>query len=146
MRCERTLSVNFRKPTDAFGILKNQNMADVLITDADHSEPGCACVGDTPDRLHEKQNFGTNPGQLRMFSYMPTATTGQLALIVVLHGCGQSAASYDYGAGWSTMADRYGFALLMPQQQRSNNPNGCFNWFQPEDAQRAAAKPPRSTR
>ena len=24
----------------------------------------------------------------------------------------------------------------MPEQQRSNNPNGCFNWFQPEDTQR----------
>jgi feruloyl esterase len=24
----------------------------------------------------------------------------------------------------------------MPEQQKSNNPNGCFNWFQPEDSQR----------
>jgi feruloyl esterase len=71
-----------------------------------------------------------------MFSHMPTHKTGQPALVVVLHGCGQSAADYNHGAGWSTLADRYGFALLMPEQQRSNNPNGCFNWFQPEDAQR----------
>ena len=40
------------------------------------------------------------------------------------------------GAGWSTLADRYGFALLMPEQQRSNNPNGCFNWFLPGDIER----------
>jgi len=43
-------------------------------------------------------------------------------------------------------ADRYGFALLMPEQTRSNNPNGCFNWFQPEDAQRAMVKLRRSIR
>ena len=58
------------------------------------------------------------------------------ALVVVLHGCTQTAASYEYGAGWSTLADRYGFALLVPEQQRANNPNGCFNWFLPGDTQR----------
>ena len=58
------------------------------------------------------------------------------ALVVVLHGCGQTAAGYDLGAGWSTLAKRYGFALLMPEQQPSNNANGCFNWFNPEDIAR----------
>nr|HEV8011561.1 PHB depolymerase family esterase [Bradyrhizobium sp.] len=36
----------------------------------------------------------------------------------------------------SSLATRYGFALLMPEQQASNNPNGCFNWFNPEDTAR----------
>jgi feruloyl esterase len=54
----------------------------------------------------------------------------------VLHGCKQTAAGYDHGAGWSTLADRYGFALLLPEQQAANNPNGCFNWFQPGDTER----------
>jgi poly(hydroxyalkanoate) depolymerase family esterase len=53
-----------------------------------------------------------------------------------LHGCGQTAAGYDIGAGWSTLAKRYGFALLMPEQQSSNNPRCCFNWFNPEDTTR----------
>src|SRR5207237_6254007 len=47
----------------------------------------------------------------------------------------------DLGAGWSTLADRYGFALLLPEQQRSNNPNGCFNWFQPEHSRRNQGEP-----
>ena len=63
------------------------------------------------------------------------------ALVVVLHGCTQTAAGYDLGAGWSTLADRYGFALLFPEQQRFNNPNGCFNWFQAEDSQRDQGEP-----
>jgi poly(hydroxyalkanoate) depolymerase family esterase len=86
--------------------------------------------------LAETRSFGSNPGQLRMFSHMPFPAVELPALVVVLHGCGQTAADYDHGAGWSTLADRYGFAVLMPEQQRSNNPNGCFNWFQPEDTQR----------
>jgi feruloyl esterase len=60
--------------------------------------------------------------------------------VVVLHGCTQSAASYNYGTGWSTLADRYGFALLLPEQQRSNNQNGCFNWFLPDDTRRGAGE------
>jgi poly(hydroxyalkanoate) depolymerase family esterase len=74
--------------------------------------------------------------EMHMFAYVPANAGDSPALVVVLHGCTQTASGYDYGAGWSTLADRYGFALLVPEQQRSNNPNGCFNWFLPEDTQR----------
>jgi poly(hydroxyalkanoate) depolymerase family esterase len=77
--------------------------------------------------LTEVHEFGSNPGALRMFKYVPAQP--EPALVVVLHGCTQTAASYDLGAGWSTLADRYGFVLLLPQQQPANNPNKCFNWF-----------------
>ncbi|MDO9061044.1 MAG: PHB depolymerase family esterase, partial [Bradyrhizobium sp.] len=86
--------------------------------------------------LVETADFGSNPGALRMFSFVPDHRAAVPALVVVLHGCGQTAAGYDLGAGWSTLARHYGFALLMPQQQSSNNSNGCFNWFNPEDTAR----------
>ncbi len=78
-------------------------------------------------RLTEVHGFGSNPGRLRMYKYVPAQP--QPALVVVLHGCTQSAASYDVGAGWSTLADRYGFMLVLPEQATANNPNRCFNWF-----------------
>jgi poly(hydroxyalkanoate) depolymerase family esterase len=86
--------------------------------------------------LVETRGFGTNPGDLRMFSYLPDSLQPAPALVVVLHGCGQTAAGYDQGAGWSMLAKHYGFALLMPEQQASNNANGCFNWFDPQDVKR----------
>lgn len=67
---------------------------------------------------------------------MPEGLPKQAPLVVVLHGCTQTAASYDHGAGWSQLADRQGFALLYPEQQRANNPNLCFNWFVPKDIER----------
>jgi poly(hydroxyalkanoate) depolymerase family esterase len=97
--------------------------------------------GPVSTRLREVHAFGSNPGNLRMFSYRPPKLAENPALVVVLHGCTQTAAGYDLGAGWSTLADRYGFALLFPEQQRSNNPNGCFNWFQAEDSQRDRGEP-----
>jgi poly(hydroxyalkanoate) depolymerase family esterase len=90
--------------------------------------------------LVEITGFGTNPGDLRMFSYVPENLQPVPALVVVLHGCGQTAAGYDLGAGWSTLAKHYGFALLMPEQQSSNNGQGCFNWFSPEDTTRGSGE------
>jgi poly(hydroxyalkanoate) depolymerase family esterase len=86
--------------------------------------------------LVEITGFGSNPGALRMFSFVPDSLQPAPALVVVLHGCGQSAAAYDLGAGWSTLAKHYGFALLMPEQASLNNAQGCFNWFNPEDTAR----------
>src|SRR5260370_31492188 len=82
--------------------------------------------------LIETTGFGSNPGGLRMFSFVPGKLQKAPGLVVVLHACGQTAAGYHLGAGWSTLAQRYGFALLTPQQQSRNNFNRCFNWFNPE--------------
>lgn len=86
--------------------------------------------------LVETTGFGSNPGDLRMFSFLPGSVAAKPALVVVLHGCTQNAAGYDVGAGWSALAERYGFALLMPEQKSANNANGCFNWFTREDTAR----------
>jgi poly(hydroxyalkanoate) depolymerase family esterase len=86
--------------------------------------------------LVEIDGFGTNPGALKMFAHVPEQLPRASALVVVLHGCGQTATGYDIGTGWSTLANRYGFALLMPEQQSANNANTCFNWFNPGDVVR----------
>jgi poly(hydroxyalkanoate) depolymerase family esterase len=90
--------------------------------------------------LHEVIRFGTNPGNLRMFAFVPANLQYPRALVVVLHGCGQTAAGYDLGAGWSTLAKRYGFAVLLPEQQVVNNANTCFNWFNPDDISRGSGE------
>src|SRR5204863_6652570 len=88
------------------------------------------------NHLTEVIGFGSNPGALRMFTYAPAKLATSPALVVVLHGCTQSAASYDLGAGWSTLAERHGFVLLLPEQPTANNPKTCFNWFLPGDTAR----------
>jgi poly(hydroxyalkanoate) depolymerase family esterase len=92
------------------------------------------------DRLSELSNFGSNPGALRARIYTPAILREKAPLVVVLHGCTQTAAGYDHGTGWSELADREGFALLFPEQQRSNNPHLCFNWFVPGDTKRDAGE------
>ena len=86
--------------------------------------------------LREVMIFGSNPGNLRMLTHMRRNLTDAPALVVALHGCTQTAADYDRGSGWSKLAYAHGFALLLPEQKRANNPNNCFNWFLPGDTSR----------
>jgi poly(hydroxyalkanoate) depolymerase family esterase len=80
--------------------------------------------------------FSPNPGNLRMFRYLPKGLKAGAPLVVVLHGCGQTASGYDTGAGWHELAAELGFAVLAPEQKAVNNPGTCFDWFNPEDITR----------
>ena len=92
------------------------------------------------DRLTDLHHFGSNPGALRARAHVPATLKPGAALVVVLHGCTQTAAAYDHGSGWSRLADRHGFAVLFPEQRRANNPNLCFNWFEPQDTRRGSGE------
>jgi poly(hydroxyalkanoate) depolymerase family esterase len=87
-------------------------------------------------RLHEVTAFGPNPGNLRMLVHAPERLSSMTPLVVALHGCNQTADEYDYGTGWSALADRLGFAVVYPEQQPTNNPKNCFSWFLPNDISR----------
>ena len=88
----------------------------------------------------EVRGFGFNPGGLRMLAYTPERLGPEAPLVVVLHGCTQRAGSHARDAGWLTLADRLGFAVLAPEQDTANNPNRCFNWFEPGDIARGAGE------
>ena len=84
--------------------------------------------------------FGSNPGNLRMLTYVPPLLPTRAPLVVVLHGCLQTARDYDEGSGWSLLARRHGFAPCVCRAVPDNNPNRCFNWFQPHDARRGSGE------
>lgn len=91
-------------------------------------------------RLAPFQGFGSNPGRLAAWAYVPQGLPEGAPLVVVLHGCTQNARGYDHGSGWTTAADEHGFAVLFPEQQRANNPNLCFNWYRTQDARRGGGE------
>ncbi|MBT2419643.1 PHB depolymerase family esterase [Streptomyces sp. ISL-22] len=86
--------------------------------------------------LKEVTGFGTNPGALRMFRYVPDGLPTGRPVVVALHGCTQNASGYGTGSGWIQLADRWGFSVVLPQQQSANNGSLCFNWFQSGDIAR----------
>jgi poly(3-hydroxybutyrate) depolymerase len=66
---------------------------------------GALAVADAAEPT-EQAAFGSNPGNLRMFSYVPAGLAPGAPLIVVLHGCKQKAATFARDAGWLALADR----------------------------------------
>lgn len=86
--------------------------------------------------LTQVSSFGSNPGNLAMFSYRPDGLPAGSPLVVAMHGCTQTANDYYTNAGWRKYADLWHFALVFPQQSSANNQNSCFNWFEPGDQNR----------
>lgn len=77
-----------------------------------------------------------NPGNLKMFLYVPDGVKKNAPVVFVLHGCLQSAEKINRQTGWSKLADINKFYLVFPQQQglrasqeiKTGNPGLCFDW------------------
>jgi poly(3-hydroxybutyrate) depolymerase len=77
---------------------------------------GCMAHAEAAEPREETE-FGSNPGNLRMFSYVPESINPAAPLIVVLHGCKQKAPTFASDAGWLALADRTKVLLLLPEQK-----------------------------
>jgi poly(hydroxyalkanoate) depolymerase family esterase len=64
-----------------------------------------------------------------------------LPLVCMLHGCTQDAASFAAATLMNDAADRHGFVVVYPQQERGDNPRCCWNWFLPEHQARGRGEP-----
>lgn len=81
-------------------------------------------------------NFGDNPGDLNMYKFTPSSTNGKAPMVIVMHGCDQQAQSFAKETGWEMLAEKHGFFLLLPEQNKGNNGMGCFTWFEKGDVTR----------
>lgn len=57
-----------------------------------------------------------------------------LPLVVMIHGCRETAGEFERGTRMNAIADREGFAVLYPDQATFANIRRCWNWFEPNTA------------
>lgn len=62
-----------------------------------------------------------------------------LPLVVMLHGCQQTAQDMALGTRMNHLADQKGFVVLYPQQSKLVQPMRCWRWFHP-DARRGLSE------
>ena len=83
------------------------------------------------ESLTEIVDFGKNPGNLKMYSHVPNNLNHSkpIPLIVVAHGCTQSAEIISNATGWNKLADSLNLIIVYPEQKQINNMGKCFNFF-----------------
>lgn len=57
-----------------------------------------------------------------------------MPLVVMIHGCKESAEEFAGGTRMNAIADREGFAVLYPDQANFANIRRCWNWFESHTA------------
>lgn len=74
-------------------------------------------------------------GEMVFYTYTPAMRpVSGMPLVVVLHGCQQTAADIAMGAGMNQLADQKGYVVLYPQQTTRANHQRCWRWFKPDAA------------
>lgn len=73
---------------------------------------------------------GKPPARLRYHLYLPRDSGKRaMPLVVMLHGCRQTARLFAKGTRMNALGDREGFAVLYLQQSSNAHPYRCWNWY-----------------
>lgn len=86
--------------------------------------------------------FSNDAGSRTYKVYVPAGTPdAPRPMMVMLHGCTQSADDFAAGTQMNRLADEHGFIVVYPEQASHANASKCWNWFKPQDQMRGAGEP-----
>ncbi len=94
-----------------------------------------------PDRFITG-SFSSDHGTRQYKLFVPGGHQGEpLPLVVMLHGCTQSADDFARGTRMNVLAAARPCFVLYPEQAQSANGSKCWNWFRSSDQMRDSGEP-----
>ena len=89
-----------------------------------------------------KRMYRGAAGSLDYRLYVPANFEGrELALVLMLHGCGQNPEDFALGTQMNALAAEFGLIVAYPRQTRRANPSCCWNWFDRRHQSRGSGEP-----
>src|ERR1700676_4478574 len=87
--------------------------------------------------------YSSPTGSRPYFVYTPTNYQAGVAvpLVVMLHGCTQTAADLAAGTQMNQLAEQQNFIVVYPQQTSAANQYLCWNWFELANQARDKGEP-----
>lgn len=113
--------------------------APVAPYDAPRQRPGIIDA-ETPGTF-QAHEFSNATGSRAYKLYVPSRSADKPPLVVMLHGCTQSADDFAAGTQMNRLAEEHGFLVVYPEQAAQANVSKCWNWFKPQDQVRDAGEP-----
>src|SRR5258708_34722685 len=95
------------------------------------------------NRMWQKYMLDHSAGSRHYLVYCPAnSQVGTVVpLVVMLHGCTQTAQEYAAGTQMNMLADQYNFIVVYPQQENAYNQYLCWNWFDSTNQSRGNGEP-----
>jgi poly(hydroxyalkanoate) depolymerase family esterase len=78
------------------------------------------------------RNFACATGQRDFRLFVPSSPK-PCGLVVMLHGCQQTAEDFALGTNMNVIAEEHDLLVAYPCQPSTANPSSCWNWFRPQD-------------
>ncbi len=95
-----------------------------------------ASLGQVTTGIH-RSGTGSRPWRL----FTPARPASPRSMLVLLHGCLQSASDIAAGSRIDSVAGAQGYYVLYPEQDSTANVRRCWNWFEPAHQRRGQGEP-----
>ncbi|MFD5127988.1 extracellular catalytic domain type 1 short-chain-length polyhydroxyalkanoate depolymerase [Streptomyces olindensis] len=91
--------------------------------------------------LKEVTDFGSNLGNLRMYTYVPDSAPAHPAVLVAVHYCTGTGPAFYSNTEFARLADQYGFIVVYPDANVSGQ---CFDVSSPQALKHDGGSDPTS--